>query len=669
MPVQSAKRGAIPANRHALAAAKPYSAVPVAAPPTYIVIPRQLSFWGNYNYGDCVTAEEAFAKACNNPEVFVPEDDAIAWATRHGVLNGAQLTTVMTWMQTDGFPVGTVTYDDGSYSAVDWTNAATLRSAISQGPVKLCIAGDQLDATWQSTDGQSGWFATGYHEDTNYDHCTALCGYGSISWLAGQLGVNVPAGIDGTQPGYAMFTWDSIGIIDVPSMIAITAEAWLRLPTTLRRAETRDLFVSVYNNQQHFTYLDANGNLQDCWYGGGWNLQQINNANGSGATVAGESIAASQATAAAAGGMFVCQFNDQDHFAYLDVNGNIQDCWYDGTDNKWNLQQINRGTGPTVAGEAVMTNGPAVAGDLFVSVYNNQQHFTYRDARGNIQDCWYNGASGKWSLQQINDANGSGATVAGEFIATPHATAAAAGGLFVCQYNDQDHFAYLDANGNIQDCWYNGPTNTWNLQQINGTSPTVAGEPVMTDGPAVAGDLFVTVYDGQQHFTYRDAKGNIQDCWYGGGWHLQQINAGSGATVPGEFVATAQATAAAVGGLFVCQYNNQDHFAYLDANGHIQDCWYDGSWNLQQINGTSPTVAGEPVMTDGPAVAGDLFVTVYDNQQHFTYRDAKGNIQDCWYNGASGRWNLQQINDANGSGATVAGEYIATTQATAAATE
>ncbi len=71
MPVPSAKRGAIPADRHALAAAKPYSAVPVAAPPTYLVIPQQLSFWGNDNYGDCVTAEEAFAKACNNPETFI----------------------------------------------------------------------------------------------------------------------------------------------------------------------------------------------------------------------------------------------------------------------------------------------------------------------------------------------------------------------------------------------------------------------------------------------------------------------------------------------------------------------------------------------------------------------------------------------------------------------
>jgi hypothetical protein len=67
------------------------------------------------------------------------------------------------------------------------------------------------------------------------DHCVSLCGYGSLAWLAGQLKAAVPAGIDGTKLGYAMFTWDSIGIVDQPSMIAITHEAWLRVPTTVTK--------------------------------------------------------------------------------------------------------------------------------------------------------------------------------------------------------------------------------------------------------------------------------------------------------------------------------------------------------------------------------------------------------------------------------------------------
>jgi hypothetical protein len=237
MPDQAPKRGASPSPRSALAGAIPYGPV-IGAPPNFILKPTIISFWGNYDHGDCVTAEEAFTKACNNPEIFISEADVIAWATRHGVLEGAFLPPVMTSMQNDGFADGAFVYDDGPHFSVDWTNAGTLQSAISAGPVKLGVAGDQLDTTWHAAGGGpaggvSGWFATGYRPDGNEDHCVTLCGYGSISWLAGQLGVQVPAGLDGTQPGYALFTWDSIGIIDVPSMTAITHEAWLRRPTTV----------------------------------------------------------------------------------------------------------------------------------------------------------------------------------------------------------------------------------------------------------------------------------------------------------------------------------------------------------------------------------------------------------------------------------------------------
>lgn len=235
MPARSPKRGAVPSPRSRLAAATPHRAV-VGAPPTFITIPAQLSMWGNDQNGDCVTAEEAFAKACNNPEIFIPEADAISWATRHGVLNGAVISDVLQWMQNDGFQEGSLTYDDGPYSSVDWTNAATLQSAISLGPVKIGIAADQLETAWNSTNGQSGWFAVGFHADSNEDHCTSLCGYGTINWLAQELRVQVPSGVDGTKPGYALFTWDSIGIIDEPSLLAITQEAWLRQPTTVTKS-------------------------------------------------------------------------------------------------------------------------------------------------------------------------------------------------------------------------------------------------------------------------------------------------------------------------------------------------------------------------------------------------------------------------------------------------
>jgi hypothetical protein len=236
---QFPKRGAKPSPPHVLAAAKRHVAA-AGAPENFTTIPQTLSFWGNYYHGDCITAEEAFAKACNRPEIFISESEAITWASKHGVLENAYFTDVLDWMKTGGFLQNSYIYDDGPYDWVDFTNSATLQSAISQGPVKLGVSGDQLNSVWRKAGGSaaggvSGWFATAFLNDSHVDHCVSLCGYGTMAWLARQLNVQPPAGVDGTQPGYALFTWDSIGVIDVPSLLAITGEAWLRTPTTIAK--------------------------------------------------------------------------------------------------------------------------------------------------------------------------------------------------------------------------------------------------------------------------------------------------------------------------------------------------------------------------------------------------------------------------------------------------
>jgi len=222
-------RGARPTPRHKLAAATPHK-IRGTTPPQFAVIPDNLSMWLNDVDGDCVTAEEAFAKACYSPEIFIQDATVKAWATAHNVLNGAELLEVLQWMQAAGFSQDGGLYNDGAATTVDWTDAAVLTNAISLGPVKIGVAADQLENVVGNS---NGWFAAGFKADSNEDHCVSLCGYGSLSWLAQQLSVSLPAGVDGTQPGYLLFTWSTVGIIDVPSMLAITAEAWLRSPTTV----------------------------------------------------------------------------------------------------------------------------------------------------------------------------------------------------------------------------------------------------------------------------------------------------------------------------------------------------------------------------------------------------------------------------------------------------
>ena len=241
-------RGAIPTPRAKLAGAIPHK--PMEVMPSQFLWPYVgLSMWGNDVNGDCVTAEEAAAKSCKTPGggVLITEQEAIAWATAHGVLNGAELQQVMQMMLKDGFQQGGSIYDDGNANSLDWTDATILQSAVAIGPVKIGIAADQIQTAYDlvnpATGGVSGWFATGFTQDDNVDHCTHLSGYAPILWLSQQiealcqqLGLAfapLPTGVDGTKPGYAMFTWKTVGIIDVPSFLAICGEAWIRNPTTV----------------------------------------------------------------------------------------------------------------------------------------------------------------------------------------------------------------------------------------------------------------------------------------------------------------------------------------------------------------------------------------------------------------------------------------------------
>jgi len=236
-------RGAIPSPRSDLAAAMPHVPDPnIAVPPNFLMWPVQMSSWNNYVYLDCVTAEEAFAKATAAPRTFIPEQTVVQWAYDNGFLNGATLTGVMTKMQTDGFfPGDGHAYCDGPYNAVNWTNAATLQSAISShGPVKIGVGAEdfQSNAHGLVTPGTSGWAMYDYPKNQPEDHCVSLCGYaatlGALVALFKQYNVTVqvPSGMP-TGACYALFTWNSVGIIDQQSMLNMTYEAWIRNPVTI----------------------------------------------------------------------------------------------------------------------------------------------------------------------------------------------------------------------------------------------------------------------------------------------------------------------------------------------------------------------------------------------------------------------------------------------------
>ena len=149
----SVPSGEFPTPNHELAAAEPYRAGG-AAPESFLTWPIEIGFWGNEKASNSSWAEEAFAKACAEPKVFIPAEVVLSTARECDSSNFAE------FLQTHGFQMDRKAYLDGPFHSVDWTNAAALHGAIANaGPVKIGVASANLASSPQSqiTPGTSGW--------------------------------------------------------------------------------------------------------------------------------------------------------------------------------------------------------------------------------------------------------------------------------------------------------------------------------------------------------------------------------------------------------------------------------------------------------------------------------------------------------------------------------
>jgi hypothetical protein len=73
---------------------------------------------------------------------------------------------------------------------------------------------------------------------------------------------------------------------------------------------------------------------------------------------------------------------DQVHVFYSDHSGKIWDSWYERATGRWNLDQIN--LGGFIAGQMAYN-------DPFSLVYLNQIHILYYGGAGKISHIWYGG--------------------------------------------------------------------------------------------------------------------------------------------------------------------------------------------------------------------------------------------------------------------------------------
>jgi hypothetical protein len=237
--VKDLPRGAKPTPK-AIRDSLPKHVIRAATPTSYLMVPKQLSMWGNgpdpawpgnpNGNGNCVSAEESAARACKG--IFISDQSLYNWCVANGTLDGANLPPVMQQMATSGFSQDNNTYNDGPYTSVDYNDWATLTNAIYQGPVKLGLASGQFNNV-AGVGSQNGWIMTGFQQDGNEDHCTGAWGFGTMTQLCNYLGVTPPADAANYPQCIGMFTWSTEGIIDYQSFKNIVGEAYLRTPTNI----------------------------------------------------------------------------------------------------------------------------------------------------------------------------------------------------------------------------------------------------------------------------------------------------------------------------------------------------------------------------------------------------------------------------------------------------
>ena len=231
--------GAFPAPRHKLAAAVPFR--PTApAPACWGVVAPLYRMWGNDQYGCCVSAEEAanianYCAAAGIPGHVLTDAEVIAWARKHGFLNGAYLEEVMDALQQSarsGLLGGASAHFVGPYRAVDWHDHAALCAAIyeSRAQVNIGIASSGLN---DQPGDSNGWIVLSADKSRSIDHCVGLCGYGTLADCCRMCGVSVPGGADANRQCYLLYTWGTVGIVSEEALWAMCGEAWVRLPSSI----------------------------------------------------------------------------------------------------------------------------------------------------------------------------------------------------------------------------------------------------------------------------------------------------------------------------------------------------------------------------------------------------------------------------------------------------
>jgi hypothetical protein len=336
---------------------------------------------------------------------------------------------------------------------------------------------------------------------------------------------------------------------------------------------------------------------------------------------------------------FQTTFNNQQHVVYIGAvtlagvtTDHVHELYFDGTD--WHHTDLT-----------LLTSSPAVAPNArnltgYETSFNNQQHINFISADGHVRELWYDTS---WHSNDL--------TAAAQALnpATPNALAFSSLNGYQTTFNNQQHVNFISANGHVNELWHG---NQWQWNDL-----TLRAREVGTPAPDALLDSalsgYQTTFNNQQHVNYISGNGRLNELWYGNQWQWNDLTGTAAAPLanPSTPLTGYQTT-----------YNDEQHVAYVDNNGHVVELFYDNNWQPNDLS-----VAGGFDMVDAGLVALAGYQTIEaTNQQHVVFIStnnagtAESHVRELFHDGdwngadltvlahvpwvsATGTWEVPQV--------------------------
>lgn len=278
---------------------------------------------------------------------------------------------------------------------------------------------------------------------------------------------------------------------------------------------------------------------------------------------------------------------------FIGADQHVHTLWFTGS---WHHADLTVTTGAPLA---ALNSSITAAMDPI----GNTEDVEYIGTDQRVHQLWYNGT---WHTTDITAASG----------AVANADSSSGVNTLMNTIGNAMEVHYIGTDHHIYSLWYNGAWHEVDHTLNDGAPLAQAGSPLTSALDTIAGTEDLEYVNTSQH---------VQQLWYNGLWHPNDLTVASGA-----------ANLASNGGMhtLVNTIVNTMEVHYVGTDQHVYALWYNGAWHSADLTITTGAPAASvasPLTSAVDTVGSTIDIEFVGTDQH---------VHQLWYNGL---WNTTDL--------------------------